>query len=167
MDKVLITYYTKTGSTLAVAEYISATLTSAGIEVDLLPFTEVTSLRPYHAVIIGAPINGFKWVPQAEAFLKEYDADLRQKQLATFCLSYLNQYPRPFLRNMIRKNYEKSSEGYSPVKTAVFGGLGGGTFPALIRMAFGVPKEMPKDTRNWDAVNQYSTAIIESLINHH
>lgn len=167
MEKVLITYYTKTGSTLAVAQRIGASLTSAGLEVDVLPFADVTSLRPYHAVIIGAPINGFKWVPEAEAFLKEYDSDLKQRQLATFCLSYLNQYPRPLFKNMIRKNYEKVCESYAPMKTAVFGGLGGGTFPSLVRMAFGVPKDMPKDTRDWQQVDYYSEDLAATLLAQH
>lgn len=163
MDKVLIAYYTKTGSTLAVAERIGSFLKEEGLEVDVLPFGQVTNLRPYQAVVIGAPINGFKWVPEAEAFLKEYDADLKQKQLATFCLSYLNHYPRPLFKNMIRKNYEKACESYSPMRTAVFGGLGGGTFPAFIRLVFGVPKEMPKDTRDWNQVTLYSQALAKAL----
>lgn len=163
MKSVLITYYSKTGSTKEVAEKLQQKLIEMGETVEVKAFTEVENLSNYHTVVIGAPINGFKWVPEAESFMKAHEAELTQKFVSTFCLSYLSHYPRPFFRKMIKNNYEKAARQFSPIQTAVFGGIGAQELPAFIRMIFGVPSHMPKDTRDWPTIEHYAENLGKAL----
>lgn len=161
MEKLLIAYHSKTGSTKEVSEKIALALTESNFNVVVLPMTEVGSLEGYDAVIIGAPINGFRWVPEADQFIGRFKEELMKKPVFTFCLSYLSHYPRPFFRNMIRNNYEKSNAGLSPKKTAVFGGISmnGAGFPTLVRWVFGVPSTIPADTREWPQIVKWANDL--------
>jgi len=57
MSSLLIGYYSKTGNTKAMAEYIAAGAREAGANVDLLPIEKVTipSLPSYDGIILGSP----------------------------------------------------------------------------------------------------------------
>lgn len=161
MMNLLIAYHSKTGSTKEVSEKIASILTESSFNVALMPMSEVRSLEGYDAVIIGAPINGFRWVPEADQFIGTHQADLMKKPVFTFCLSYLSHYPRPFFKNMIRNNYEKSNAGLAPKKTAVFGGISmnGAGFPTLARWIFGVPSSIPADTREWPQIVKWANDL--------
>jgi len=58
MNDVLITYYTRTGNTQAMAEIIFAELEGLGFLVDLKPVEEVNvdSLIDYDGIIMGSPV---------------------------------------------------------------------------------------------------------------
>jgi len=58
MSKVLVTYYTRSGNTQAMAEIISAKLAELGSSVDLKPVddVDVDSLIEYDGIIIGTPV---------------------------------------------------------------------------------------------------------------
>ena len=167
MENLLIAYYSKTGSTKEVSEKIGIALKEFNFNVDVLPMTEISSIEGYDAVIIGAPINGFRWVPEADQFIGRFKEDLLKRPVFTFCLSYLSHYPRPFFRNMIRNNYEKSNAGLAPVKTAVFGGISmnGAGFPTFIRWVFGVPSNIPADTREWLQIMKWAKDLGTELKN--
>jgi menaquinone-dependent protoporphyrinogen oxidase len=68
--KTLITYATRTGSTVGVAEAIAKTLRENGIEVNVFPMQEDTDLSPYQAVVAGSAIQNWGWLPEAFQFCK-------------------------------------------------------------------------------------------------
>lgn len=57
MANVLVTYYSRTGNTKAMAEHVAAGARDAGVKVDLLPVESVTpdALLSHHAIVIGSP----------------------------------------------------------------------------------------------------------------
>ncbi|MCX7847363.1 MAG: NAD(P)H-dependent oxidoreductase [bacterium] len=57
MSTILVTYYSRTGNTKAMAHHIAAGAREAGAKVDLLPVESVSpeTLLPYRAIIIGSP----------------------------------------------------------------------------------------------------------------
>ena len=50
-NTILVTYASRTGSTVGVAEAIGKTLTESGLQVEVLPMTEVKDLTLYIAVV--------------------------------------------------------------------------------------------------------------------
>ena len=58
------------GSTAEVAEAIGKTLSEGGMQVDVIPMTEVKDLSPYQAVVAGSAIRGSKWLPEAVQFVQ-------------------------------------------------------------------------------------------------
>ena len=58
MSKVLVTYYSRSGNTKAMAEIIANEFTNNGEDVTLLPVTEVDidSLIDYDGIFIGTPV---------------------------------------------------------------------------------------------------------------
>jgi menaquinone-dependent protoporphyrinogen IX oxidase len=82
-NKVLIAYSTNSGSTSEVAEKMAMTLKVRGHAVDVLGFDQVTSLEPYNAVIVGAPMI-FGWHTPARKFLKRYQSALSRLPVAIF-----------------------------------------------------------------------------------
>ena len=81
-NKILVTYATRTGSTIGVVEAIGQTLAESGVEVEVRPMQEVTDLSPYQAVVAGSAIQGKQWLPEAMRFLQTHRATLIQKPFA-------------------------------------------------------------------------------------
>ena len=86
---VLLAYATRYGSTQEAAETVTAALRAAGLEVDLRPLQDVTTLDRYDAVVLGAAIYNGRWHPDALSFLSQHQAALRQRPVAIFALGPL------------------------------------------------------------------------------
>ncbi len=67
MAKILIGYWTKTGTTEKYAVILGQALSAAGHEVDSTPLAEIVGLGEYDAVVPGAPINDMRPVPELTA----------------------------------------------------------------------------------------------------
>ncbi len=81
MKKILVAYYSESGSTREMAEIIAANI--AGNEIDVLPVAEVAHLN-YTAVILGSPNWYGKPVPEVVQFVKKYENELAELPLAFF-----------------------------------------------------------------------------------
>jgi menaquinone-dependent protoporphyrinogen oxidase len=83
MTQILVTYATMTGSTAEVAQAVAAEIAGSGYPVDVLPLDQVKDLRPYAAVVVGAPMI-MGWHRSALGFLRKHRADFRHIPLAVF-----------------------------------------------------------------------------------
>ncbi len=81
MGKILITYFSESGSTKEMAEIIARNIASATI--DVLQVQEVRHLN-YDAVIIGTPNWYGKPAPTVIKFIKKYENDLAKHSIAFF-----------------------------------------------------------------------------------
>jgi menaquinone-dependent protoporphyrinogen oxidase len=86
MKRILVTYATLSGSTAEVADAVAEELAANGLEVDVRPIAEVTSLMGYDGVVIGAPMI-MGWHRTALRFLKRHRADFMHMPLAVFVLA--------------------------------------------------------------------------------
>jgi len=83
MKSVLIAYATNAGSTAQVAQVIGEELGKNGAQVQVRRLTEVTSVEPYDAVVVGAPMI-MGWHGAAVRFVKKHQRALSHKPVAFF-----------------------------------------------------------------------------------
>ncbi len=81
MKKLLIAYYSESGSTKEMAETMAQNIN--GKNIDVLPVSEVKHLN-YDAVILGTPNWYGKPTPKVVRFIKKYENELAQLPLAFF-----------------------------------------------------------------------------------
>lgn len=86
MTKILVTYATMAGSTVDVAQAVTEEIASSGIQVDVLPISEVDDLQPYDAVVVGGPMI-MGWHRSALRFLKKHRKALQHIPLAVFVMA--------------------------------------------------------------------------------
>ncbi len=163
MNKILVCYHTKTGSTSEASGIISATLKKNGYTVDLLPLAEVTGIEQYDAVVIGAPINGMQWVPQAVQFTETWESALREKKTAVFCLSYIYFTGGSFWQKAIAKTLETAGSRIKAIKTGIFGGRIDSFLPAPMRFIFKIKKDAPLSIFDPKAIEKWTLSLIQSL----
>lgn len=163
MSHALIAYYTKTDSTREIADEIGKILSERDITVDIRPFSAVEELDSYSYIIIGAPINGFKWFPEASQFVEANQTILQSKKTACFLLSYLLVKGRPFIQRKMRNALDDVIEMIHPSHVGYFGGRVDAAFPPFISWLFGISKDSPKDVRDWDMIRIWAKEIADEI----
>jgi menaquinone-dependent protoporphyrinogen oxidase len=168
-DRILVTYASRTGSTIGVSQAIAAVLTEKGYLVDVIPMPEVKEISPYRAVIAGSAIQSSAWLPEAIHFLQTHRAALNQRPFAAFlvCMTLVmgngkyRDHVSTFMQP-VRDLVKTRSEGLFA------GALNIGAIPSLadrikfrLSVLFGVWKE--GDHRDWDAIRKWAAALPQSL----
>ena len=83
MAKILIAYATMTGSTAEIAQAIAEEIAKGGLQVDVLPISQVQDLDPYAGVVVGAPMI-MGWHRSALSFLRRHRRAFQRIPLAVF-----------------------------------------------------------------------------------
>lgn len=163
MKKLLIAYYTETNTTKEIAERIAGLAAEKAWDCDIRALSELSSVKGYDAVLIGAPVHGMHWVPQANAFVEKYREDLKNIPTAYYLVAYLLNCSRPFFQKLIRKSLDKASDWVAPVKSGLFDGRVKREFPAFARWLFGVKKGTAVDLRDWEQIESWGKAFVGDL----
>ena len=161
--KLLICYATKTGSTKETAEAIAKTLGDRGFDVDVSPYSQAADLGSYDGFILGAPVNGMAWHPDAVAFVRANAAALSAKPTAYFLLSIAYGIGRPGMRTVIPARFDPAASVVAPVASACFGGVMATDPPFVLRLAFGIKKGAPRDGRNWEDVRAFAEDLARKM----
>ncbi len=167
--KILVTYATRTGSTVGVAETIGHTLAESGVQVDILPLTEVRDLAPYKAVVVGSAIQGAKWLPEAMQFVRDHQMELSRMPFATFTVCMTMAMKNEQYRKGVADWLEPVRALVRPVSEGFFAGhLDLDKVPSLrkrlmfrVSILIGVWSE--GDHRDWEAIRAWATALAEKL----
>lgn len=160
---VLIIYTTKTGTTKKAAEIIKEVFVKEEFEVEVLEISKVNAIEDYETIIIGAPINGMRWLPEITSFIKKNKMILNNKNVACFALSYIISDGRKFWKKRINKNFENIYALVNPIETAIFGGKINKPMPILPRFIFGLSKESPLDYTDDEKIRHWSQKLIKRL----
>lgn len=163
MKSVLIAYYTKTGSTKKTAELIEKTLKEAGLNAEAKAVSDDLSPADYDACIIGGPVNGMQWVPQAAQFASKWAEILKTKKTVLFCLSYIYLTGGSFWKNSIAKILKPFADSTDAMETAVFGGRVEGPLPAPMRFIFGIKRDSPLDLVNHEGIAAWAKELAPRL----
>lgn len=168
--KILVTYASRTGWTVGVAEAIAKTLAENGAQVDVVPMLEVKDLDAYRVVVAGSSINGAVWMPEAMQFIREHQEVLKCKPFATFqvCMTLAMRNGETY-RPHVMTWLEPVRKLVKPIREGFFaGGLDIGRIPSFadrlkfrISVLFGVWKE--GDHRDWNAIRAWTLDILKVL----
>lgn len=159
MKRIAIVYTTKTGTTKEAAEIIKRTLESGDFQVDVMTLEKATDLTGYEGIIIGAPINGFKWVPEAVAFVEKQAPFLKTVPTALFAMNYIGQMGRPGIKNTLTKNFDGVKAWIKPLDVTLFGGKIDKELPGPVRLLFGVKKGAPLNVMDPQAIVAWTEMI--------
>jgi Flavodoxin len=161
--RILVAYATQTGSTKEVADCIAKELAGAGFEAESRPLAEAGELSDYDGFVVGAPVNGMAWRPEALAFVREHSSALAAKPTAFFLLSMAYGVGRASMKKAIAARLDPAKALVPPVAAACFGGVAAQEPPAIIRLMFGIKKGAPRDGRNWDEVRAFAAELAKKL----
>lgn len=171
---ILVSYASRSGSTVEIAEAIGENLTKRGLAVDVRPMVEVTAVAPYQAVVAGSAVRQERWLPEAIHFLEMHQRDLSQKPVATFlvCMALATKNPTRY-QNGLRA----ASAWMAPVRQLV-NPVSEGYFAGVLdlkkieelrfRIALGAMVRLglfsEGDHRDWDAIGKWANALPPRLI---
>ncbi len=83
-NQTLVTYASKYGSTKEIAERIAKVLQQQGIRTTVQAASEVSSLAPYDAVVIGSSLYGGNWLAPSRNFIEKFRDGLAKKEVWVF-----------------------------------------------------------------------------------
>ena len=83
MKRILVSYATMAGSTAEVAQVVAEEIAKGGLQVDVLPLSQVKELEPYDGVVVGGPMI-MGWHRAASGFLKKHRQAFQRIPLAVF-----------------------------------------------------------------------------------
>jgi menaquinone-dependent protoporphyrinogen oxidase len=160
-NKVLVTYASRYNSTGEVGQAIADALTARGETVDLAPVKEVKSLQGYRAVVIGSAVRMGSWLPEAEAFVKDHQAELAKMKTAYFtvCLTMADDTPEnratvTAYLDPVRAIYKADEEGY-------FGGkIDPQQMSFFDRTIVKMIKARVGDFRPWEAIRSWGAQVV-------
>jgi len=161
IDRILVTYATRAGSTVEVAAAVADSLRQRGYGVDVKPVEEAPDPAGYQAVILGSAIRMGQWLPGAVAFIKRHQPLLNQMPVALFTVHMLNtgddepsQTNRHAYLNSVRPLLNNPEEVYFAGKMD-FSRL---TF--LDRLIAKMVKAVESDNRDWDEIRGWTPEIL-------
>ena len=168
--KILVTYASRTGSIVGVAEAISKILVENGAQVDVLPMESVKDLAAYQAVVAGSAIQNKQWLPEAMQFMQTHQAALNPKSFAMFsvCMTLAMRGGENYRPDVLE--WLAPVRGLvRPVSEGLFAGvLEISKIPSFsdrlkfrLSVLFGVWSE--GDHRDWDAIHAWADDLPSKL----
>jgi len=163
MSKLCIAYVTKTNTTREIAEEIAKVAREKNWDVKVLPVSAIDDPKEFDAILIGAPINGMQWLPEAVAFVEKNQTALKEISTSYYLVSYLMNSGAKMWKKTINKSLNKVTALVQPAKIGKFDGRVEDEFPGFARLLFGIKKGTPLDLRDWDQIREWTNEYLEEL----
>lgn len=159
--RILVVYATRYGSTGGVAEAIGKELCDRGAVVDVRLAKNASNVNLYNGVVVGSPIYGGRWWPEAVNFLKTNSEVLRKVPVAYFqvCMT-IRKSTEENLHNILAclDAVRGAVPQIKPVVTGTFAGaVDYSKLPEgekQILKSRGIPEG---DFRDWKAIREWAT----------
>jgi menaquinone-dependent protoporphyrinogen oxidase len=168
MDRVLVTYGTKYGSTAGIAEAIGATLKENGLDVDVQPARSVHSLDGYRAAVVGSAVYTAHWRGDALRFLSHHRDWLARHDVWLFSSGPVGEEDEDAdeaetERWTKPKKVQELAAEINARDHMVFGGKVDEDRGFIRKkMAQNMPEEA-RDRRDWDAIAAWAAEIASAL----
>jgi menaquinone-dependent protoporphyrinogen oxidase len=160
-SSVLVGYATRYGSTREVAEAVAVSLRECGLEVEVHPLSEVSTLAGYSAVVLGAPLFMFRWHKDALRFLSRHRIALMERPVAVFALGPTHDpYDESEWRDS-RAQLNQELATFPWFRPAALEMFGGKYDPAYLHFPINllVGKEPASDLRDWTAIRAWAAGL--------
>ncbi len=160
VNKILIAYATRAGSTAEVAGTIGQVLSSGGATVDVRPLKDVTDLRGYNAFVIGSAIRMGQWLPEAVQFVKTNQPTLAGARTVYFLVSGFLREDTPEMRVKVAAFLDPVRKILEPASIGMFAGkMDFGKLSWIDRTIAQMVKSPEGDFRNWDAIRAWASDL--------
>lgn len=167
---ILITYASKHGATMGIAERIGRKLSQLGQDVVVLPMAAVgdTEVSTYDAFVVGGAAYYFHWMKEATRFVRRYRDTLAQRPVWLFSSgplgspdTYANK-PDP-RQTLVPKEFAELQAAIHPRDSRIFfGALDPDLFGFPVRM---IANKLPKgDFRDWADIDAWAEEIARALV---
>ncbi len=165
MEKILIAYASKCGSTGEVAQAIGQSLCAQGAAVEVRPVKGVTSLDGYSAVILGSAIRMGRWLPEALDFLKRNQARLSQMPTAFFTVHMQNVDDSPASQAARAAYVAPVHELVTPTVEAFFAGkIDLARLSLVDRLLSQAMQAHDQDLRDWARIRAWADKLSPTLV---
>lgn len=171
---ILVTYASRSGSTVGIAEAIGGTFRKRGIAVDVRPMSEVDDVSTYQAVVLGSAIRQEKWLPEAMQFIRKHQADLKQMPVATFlvCMALATKNANRYESGLqsAREWMRPTRELVQPVSEGYFAGALNLSkikelhFRIVLSALVMIGLFPTGDHRDWDAIEKWAEGLPAQLL---
>lgn len=160
MNKVLIAYASKAGSTGEVAGVIGEELSAKGMSVDVFQLKQVKDLSSYQAIVIGSAIRMGSWLPEATKFLEAHKTELSRIPTAFFTVCMTLHEETEQNRRKVEEFMQPVRAILEPVSLGLFAGkMDYSKLSFMDRQIIKMVKTPVGDFRNWDAIRSWSREI--------
>ncbi len=163
MKKVYLVYGSFMGSTKETAEYMKKTLDKAGCKAEISAASQASGdLSGYDLVILGSAIHGAAPHPDIIAYVQKNREALGKVPVAVFIMCATITSSNQGTREKAGHYPEMVAVGFTPVSTAVFGGMIGepksGFERFMAKLFMGIEKF--GDFRDWEKIKEWTLSLI-------
>jgi menaquinone-dependent protoporphyrinogen oxidase len=165
MNKILVTYATRAGSTFEVASRVAEVLRAAGATVDVKPVPAVHEVKGYDAVIVGSAIRMGQWLPEAVAFVQAHCETLSHIPTAYFLVSGFLRDDTPEMQRKVLAYLDPVRKILEPTSIGMFAGkMDYSEMDGLDRSIAEAVSSSEGDWRNWEAIRGWALDLQPTFI---
>ena len=165
MNKILVTYATRAGSTFEVAARVAEVLRAAGATVDVKPVTAVHEVKGYDAVVVGSAIRKGQWLPEAVGFVQAHHETLRHIPTAYFLVSGFLRDDTPEMQRKVLAYLDPVRKILEPTSIGMFAGkMDYSEMDGLDRSIAEAVSSSEGDWRNWEAIRSWAHDLQPTFI---
>lgn len=177
MNKILIVYGTRYGSTTEVVQDMSETAGKLGVQVDVVNLEKGVSFpepEGYDLVIIGSGIRAGQWKKEPLDFIEQKLESLANTKVALFVVSGYAGNPDKVAEAQAEylDSIPEKYPGLSPFSTALIGGVFEfkkynlvirALVKNIVKSQMPPGEELPEkiDFRNWDMIHDWITGLVQ------
>ena len=165
MNKILVTYATRAGSTYEVAMRVAKVLRDSGTIVDVKPIPAVHEVKGYDAIVVGSAIRMGNWLPEAVAFVKTNRESLSHIPTAYFLVSGFLRDDTPEMRRKALAFLDPVRKIHEPTSIGLFAGkMDYSKMDSFDRSNADAVSSSEGDWRNWEAIVEWANNLQASLV---
>jgi menaquinone-dependent protoporphyrinogen oxidase len=160
--RVLVTYATRAGSTIDIADSISFCVSQQGYVVDLMHVSSVENLSDYSTIVIGSAIRMGNVTPEVKRFVQTNKEALQDKPTAYFIACLTLHEDTPENRAKVKDYLIPLREIVTPFAEGYFAGkMDYAKLKPFSRFAAKRMVKAPEgDFRDWEDIRRWSTTLL-------